>query len=330
MQGQQRQRVLRDVREQASSDPPGARGSGPARSDIAEHDAVRAWNATRQECLRFAVSRQGRSRQRARAADRRDVRAGKVSGGPRAGCAVRKVGVVCMPPLSRRHAGWRNPRAGPSVAGWCPHPTGGGVPLPRCPDTGGSKRRVAFSDTGLALRFRSGSARALDSTSRRPSRIRKTARHRPVSTPAPAAGRRWPAQGTGISPVAGQAPAREGRDTCQLSNAGAPPPPSSCRTLRQAPGGFPPAWTGTFPGPSGSGSAESVAQGLESVEEMAGRAEQGHENVGRAATVRARICPGGAKRGARLPPALDEAAGFCQKRPGTRLPLSIERGRAVD
>ena len=129
MQGQRWQRVLRDVREQTSSDPPGACGSGRARSSIAEHDAVRGRNFTRQECLRFAVSRQGRMGQRARAADRRDVRAGKVSGGPRAGCAVRKMGLACMFPLSRRHAGWRKPRAGPSIAGWCPHPTGSNVPF---------------------------------------------------------------------------------------------------------------------------------------------------------------------------------------------------------
>lgn len=36
-------------------------------------------------------------------------------------------------------------------------------------------------------------------------RIRKPVRHRPVSTPGPAAGRREPAQGTGASPVAGLA-----------------------------------------------------------------------------------------------------------------------------
>jgi hypothetical protein len=89
----------------------------------------------------------------------------------------------------------------------------------------------------------------------RPLRIRKTVRHRPVSTPAPAAGRRWPAQGTGISPVAGLAghPVRASRKGIPFrlillpaEPAGAPPPPSSCRTLRQEPGGLPPAWPGTF------------------------------------------------------------------------------------
>ena len=33
--------------------------------------------------------------------------------------------------------GWRDTRAGPSLAGRCPRPTGGGVPLVGCPDTGG-------------------------------------------------------------------------------------------------------------------------------------------------------------------------------------------------
>jgi hypothetical protein len=81
----------------------------------------------------------------------------------------------------------------------------------------------------LTMRERQGAARERHALPG----IRKTARHRPVSTPAPAAGRRWPAQGTGISPVAGQAPAREGHGICQRSNAGALPPPSTCRTLRQ-------------------------------------------------------------------------------------------------
>jgi hypothetical protein len=101
------------------------------------------------------------------------------------------------------------------------------------PGHGRPQRLVAFSDTGLAfaltMRERQGAARERHALSR----IRKTARHRPVSTPAPAAGRRWPAQGTGISPVAGQAPAQEGQGICQRSNAGALPPPSTCRTLRQ-------------------------------------------------------------------------------------------------
>lgn len=44
---------------------------------------------------------------------------------------------------------------------------------------------------------------------RRQPRTRKTARHRPVSTPRLAAGRRGPAQGPGVSPVAGSGRAPE-------------------------------------------------------------------------------------------------------------------------
>jgi hypothetical protein len=101
------------------------------------------------------------------------------------------------------------------------------------PGHGRPQRLVAFSDTGLVfaltMRERQGAARKRHALSR----IRKTARHRPVSTLTLTAGRRWPAQRARISPVAGQAPAREGRAICQRSNAGALPPPSTCRTLRQ-------------------------------------------------------------------------------------------------
>jgi hypothetical protein len=88
-----------------------------------------------------------------------------------------------------------------------------------------------------------------------PPRIRKAARHRPVSTLTLTAGRRWPAQGARISPVAGLAdpPVRTSREGIPFrlillpaEPAGAPPPPSSRRTLRQIPGGLPPAWTGTL------------------------------------------------------------------------------------
>jgi hypothetical protein len=79
-----------------------------------------------------------------------------------------------------------------------------------------------------------------------PPRIRKAARHRPVSTLTLTAGRRWP--GTRGEDLSG---GWLGRSSCVVillpaEPAGAPPPPSSRRTLRQAPGGLPPAWTGTL------------------------------------------------------------------------------------
>ena len=177
------------------------------------------------------------------------------SGGPRVGCAVRKVGVVCMVRFRGGHARGGATARGLNIAGRCPHPTGGRVPLFRRPDTGGRKRRVASSDTGWALRWQCGNARALDYGSERPSRIRKAARHRPVSTLTLTGGRRWP-HTRGKDGSGGWL----GRSTRQGSRkgipfrlillpaepAGAPPPPSSCRTLPQAPGGLPPAWTGTY------------------------------------------------------------------------------------
>ena len=59
--------------------------------------------------------------------------------------------------------------------------------------------------------------------------------------------------------------------------AGAPPPPSFCRTLPQAPGGLPLVWTGTFPGPSGDGSGMSVTRGLQGVDKMGGFSRVGVE-----------------------------------------------------
>ncbi len=92
-------------------------------------------------------------------------------------------------------------------------------------------------------------------------RIRKTARHRPVSTPTLTAGRRGPAQGARISPVAGQPPA--------FQETGKPPAEqrrcfASSRSpphVTAVPEGFPPAWSETFSGPSGSGSGSSMAWG---------------------------------------------------------------------
>ena len=186
------------------------------------------------------------------------------SGGPRAGCAVRKwVWCACQ-----RHAGWRSVRAGPSFAGWCPHPTGSCLrfSLPghgRLETASGFIRHVP--DLALATRGRQG----VNKDVKRPPPLRKAARHRPVSTLTLTAGRRGPAQRARISPVAGLARSSpKGVTTLPAEPAGAPPPPSSRRTLRQTPGGLPPAWTGTFPAPSGDGSAHSMTRGLEGVEEM--------------------------------------------------------------
>jgi len=134
------------------------------------------------------------------------------------------------------------------------------------PDTGGSKRHPASSGTCLTLRWQRGDARA----SRHPPRIRKAARHRPVSTLTLTAGRRGPTQRARIYPVAGLALRPSRALKLPAEPAGAPPPPSSCRTLPQAPGGLPPVWTGTFPGPSGDGSGMSVTRGLQGVDKMGG------------------------------------------------------------
>jgi hypothetical protein len=88
-----------------------------------------------------------------------------------------------------------------------------------------------------------------------PPRIRKAARHRPVSTLTLTAGRRWP--GTRGKDFSGGWLGRSARQNVPQGHplrlillpaepAGAPPPPSSRRTLRQIPGGLPPAWTGTL------------------------------------------------------------------------------------
>ena len=112
--------------------------------------------------------------------------------------------VVCMLPLSRETCGVAQSARGPKIAGWCPHPTGSRLRF-SSPGHGRLKTASGFIRHGpvlaLTIRERQGDSACTP----RPPRIRKAARHRPVSTPALTAGRRWPAQGARISPVAGLA-----------------------------------------------------------------------------------------------------------------------------
>ena len=149
--------------------------------------------------------------------------------------------VVCMLPLSRETCGVAQSARGPKIAGWCPHPTGSRLRF-SSPGHGRLKTVSGFIRHGpvlaLTIRGRPGDSACTP----RPPRIRKAARHRPVSTLTLTAGRRGPAQRARISPVAGLARSSpKGVTTLPAEPAGAPPPPSSRRTLRQAPGGLPPA-----------------------------------------------------------------------------------------
>jgi hypothetical protein len=164
---------------------------------------------------------------------------------------------------------------GPMSAGWCPHPTGlAGAP---CRQPGhGQRLRDGWHSPTRAWPFVDGAgAPALlhfevmhvrcrsierDMHERQP-RTRKTARHRPVSTPRLAAGRRGPAQGPGVCPVAGQAARPKGpRDPpaelyrCLASSFVLPHVPAQSRRPSPRPARH------VF-GPSGSGSAWSMARG---------------------------------------------------------------------
>jgi hypothetical protein len=131
---------------------------------------MRGQTSTRWKCLRFAVSRQGRMARCARAQERRGLKILE-SGGPHAGCAVRKVGVVCMSRLKRRHARGGAVRARPELRRMVSASDRQWRAASCRPDTGSRKRRVASSGTGRALRWRSGDARAqnaLPASARRP------------------------------------------------------------------------------------------------------------------------------------------------------------------
>jgi hypothetical protein len=125
------------------------------------------------------------------------------SGGPRAGCAVRKVGWCACPVRDAVACGVAQLARGPDIAGWCPHPTGVACRL--------IAARTRAAQNGIRLHpARAGPCVDDPGTPEPPKRpcpprIRKAARHRPVSIPTLAAGRRWPAQGARISPVAGLA-----------------------------------------------------------------------------------------------------------------------------
>ena len=56
------------------------------------------------------------------------------------------------------------PRAGPSIAGWCPHPTGSRGPFPAARTRAAASGRVALSGTGLAFRWQCGGAGAFAPT----------------------------------------------------------------------------------------------------------------------------------------------------------------------
>ncbi len=150
----------------------------------------------------------------------------------------------------------------------------------RHPDTGGLKRRVASSGTDLALRWRSGNARAPErGQARSPASVPDPqdgppqARFHPRPGCRPALTRTrnedfsggWLGRSSRQSPLAG---AVQGRSCRQRNPPVQPPPPSLRRTLRPAPGGLPPARSATFAGPSGSGSGRSMASGEDGVEEM--------------------------------------------------------------
>jgi hypothetical protein len=144
---------------------------------------------------------------------------------------------------------------GPMSAGWCPHPTGPAVPVPPARTRAAAQGRAAFSGTGLAFRCRCGGAGAAPlGSDAAPTPHPKDGP--PQARFHPQAGCRPARADTGARGFSGgwvRPCARRDRVTCQLSNVVAWPPPSPCRTLRQNPGGLPPAWSDTFPDPPAAG-----------------------------------------------------------------------------
>jgi hypothetical protein len=194
-------------------------------------------------------------------------------------------------PLSRWHAGWRRLRAGPNFAGWCPHPTGesraacspartwaaisGGWHRPAragpCVDDPGTPGRLTLRQT----------------PSPHPQGGPPQARFHPHPDCRPAlAGHKgqgfvrwlaWPIRPSG-RPIEGL-PLR--LILLPAEPAGAPPPPSSRRTLRQAPGGLPPAWTDTFPVHPVTGAHGVMARGLGAGKRLSGILAIQLESLGR-------------------------------------------------
>jgi hypothetical protein len=158
-------------------------------------------------------------------------------------------------PLSKRwHAGWRRLRAGPNIAGWCPHPTGDRVPLSaartRAAETAGGFVRHGL---GLALTIRERQTPQASNAmpSPHPQGGPPQARFHPHPGCRPAlAGTRGKDFSGGWLGRSARRDVPQGHPfrliLLPAEPAGAPPPPSSRRTLRQIPGGLPPAWTGTL------------------------------------------------------------------------------------
>ncbi len=171
------------------------------------------------------------------------------SGGPRAGCAVRKwVRCPCLR-QKRRHAGWHERVRGPEIAGWCPHPTGRAVPFPKartralerglwpCP----ARAEPCVADPGTPGRRRL-NAKPFPNPQGGPPQARF--HPRPGCRPALAGTRNGNVSGGWLGP-----PGHAWPSGLPAERGLALPPPSFRRTLRQTPGGLPPARPATFANP---------------------------------------------------------------------------------
>ena len=175
------------------------------------------------------------------------------SGGPRAGCAVRKW-VWCACPAFAVACGVAQLARGPDYRRMVSASDRQWRAASCHPDMGSCQRRVASSGTSWPCVDDPGAPEQLtlrQTPSPHPQGGPPQARFHPHPDSRPAlAGHKgrgfvrwlaWPILRLGI-PL--EIPFR--LILLPAEPAGAPPPPSSRRTLRQTPGGLPPAWTGTL------------------------------------------------------------------------------------